>query len=128
MRTVALTFFVNVNDKLSFELFLFCFRSVIWYTKSTKYAATSLGFLFSYCTSISFTWCDFLLSHVNLLFVSSLSVQADDRIRIEKRESAMFEYPTAMRIIKDFYRDTPHSAVENQGKGKLLYLCLLFVF
>lgn len=70
----------------------------------------------------------FLLSHVNLLFVSSLSVQADDRIRIEKRESAMFEYPTAMRIIKDFYRDAPHPTVENQEKGKLLYLCLLFVF
>ncbi|XP_048045178.1 DNA mismatch repair protein Msh3 isoform X2 [Megalobrama amblycephala] len=45
------------------------------------------------------------------------SVQADDRIRIEKRESTMFEYPTAMGIIKDFYRDTPHQAVENQGKG-----------
>ncbi|XP_067294282.1 DNA mismatch repair protein Msh3 [Pseudorasbora parva] len=44
------------------------------------------------------------------------SVQADDRIRIEKRESAMFEYPTAMRIIKDFYRDTSHAAVENQEK------------
>ncbi|XP_016356503.1 DNA mismatch repair protein Msh3 [Sinocyclocheilus anshuiensis] len=45
------------------------------------------------------------------------SVQADDRIRIEKRESSMFEYPAAMRMIKDFYRDTPHPAVGNQEKG-----------
>uniref|UniRef100_A0A9J8BZJ8 DNA mismatch repair protein MSH3 n=1 Tax=Cyprinus carpio carpio TaxID=630221 RepID=A0A9J8BZJ8_CYPCA len=45
------------------------------------------------------------------------SVHADDRIRIEKRESSMFEYPAAMRIIKDFYRDTPHPAVGNQEKG-----------
>ncbi|XP_058631979.1 DNA mismatch repair protein Msh3 isoform X3 [Onychostoma macrolepis] len=45
------------------------------------------------------------------------SVQADDRIRIEKRENSMFEYPAAMRIIKDFYRDTPHPAVGNQEKG-----------
>ncbi|XP_026067908.1 DNA mismatch repair protein Msh3 isoform X1 [Carassius auratus] len=45
------------------------------------------------------------------------SVQADDRIRIEKRESSMFEYPAAMRIIRDFYRDTPHPAVGNQEKG-----------
>lgn len=45
------------------------------------------------------------------------SVQADDRIRIEKQESAMFEYPTAMRIIKDFYRDGPHSAAGNHEKG-----------
>jgi len=70
----------------------------------------------------------FLLFNANLLFVSSLSVQADDRIRIEKQESAMFEYPTAMRIIKDFYREVPHPTVENQEKGTILYLCLLFVF
>lgn len=75
-----------------------------------------------------FTWCGFLLSCVNLLFVSSFSVQADDRIRIEKRENSMFEYPAAMRIIKDFYRDTPHPTVGNQEKGKWLYLCLLSVF
>lgn len=75
-----------------------------------------------------FTWCSFLLSRVNLLFVSSFSVHADDRICIEKRESSMFEYPAAMRIIKDFYRDTPHPAVGNQEKGKWLYFCLLSVF
>ncbi|XP_073806844.1 DNA mismatch repair protein Msh3 isoform X6 [Danio rerio] len=45
------------------------------------------------------------------------SVQADDRIRIEKRESAMFEYPTALSIIKDFYRGGPHSAARNHEKG-----------
>lgn len=45
------------------------------------------------------------------------SVQADDRIRIEKRESAMFEYPTALSIIKDFYRGGPHSAAGNHEKG-----------
>ncbi|XP_051546592.1 DNA mismatch repair protein Msh3-like isoform X1 [Myxocyprinus asiaticus] len=45
------------------------------------------------------------------------SVQADDRIRIEKRESALFEYPTAMRIIKDFYKDTTHSTLGNHEKG-----------
>lgn len=76
----------------------------------------------------SFTWCCFQLSYVNLLFVSFFSVQADDRIRIEKRESSMFEYPTAMQIIKDFYRDTPNPAVGTQEKGKWLYLCLLSFF
>ncbi len=74
-----------------------------------------------------FTWCGFLLTCVNILFVSSFSVQADDRIRIEKRENSMFEYPAAMSIIKDFYRDTAHPAVGNQDKGKWLYLCLLSV-
>ncbi|CAM4538536.1 unnamed protein product [Leuciscus chuanchicus] len=55
--------------------------------------------------------------------IALASVQADDRIRIEKRESGMFEYPTAMRIIKDFYRDAPHPTVENQEKGSYT-LCM----
>ncbi|KAK1792191.1 hypothetical protein P4O66_012148, partial [Electrophorus voltai] len=31
------------------------------------------------------------------------SIQADDRIRIEKRESSQFEYPIAFSTVKDFY-------------------------
>ncbi|TRY95911.1 hypothetical protein DNTS_021431 [Danionella cerebrum] len=50
--------------------------------------------------------------------ISLSSIHADDRIRIEKRESTMFEFQTALRIIKDFYRDTAyHPSGENQEKG-----------
>ncbi|XP_030647649.1 DNA mismatch repair protein Msh3 [Chanos chanos] len=45
------------------------------------------------------------------------SVQADDRIRIEQRESAQFEFPTAMKTVKDFYSNSPHHMSEGIDKG-----------
>ncbi|XP_017546590.2 DNA mismatch repair protein Msh3 isoform X2 [Pygocentrus nattereri] len=53
------------------------------------------------------------------------SVQADDRIRIEKRESTQFEYPTAMMTVKEYYSSTSTQTVENREKGSgLFYLGL----
>lgn len=52
------------------------------------------------------------------------SVQADDRIRIEKRDSTQFEYPTAMVTVNNLYgRMTPQTA-EDQEKGNCLLFCL----
>uniref|UniRef100_A0AAR2K626 DNA mismatch repair protein MSH3 n=1 Tax=Pygocentrus nattereri TaxID=42514 RepID=A0AAR2K626_PYGNA len=51
------------------------------------------------------------------------SVQADDRIRIEKRESTQFEYPTAMMTVKEYYSSTSTQTVENREKGNLLVCC-----
>ncbi|XP_036454840.1 DNA mismatch repair protein Msh3 [Colossoma macropomum] len=53
------------------------------------------------------------------------SVQADDRIRIEKRESTQFEYPTAVMTVKEFYSSTSTQTLENREKGSgLFYLSL----
>lgn len=52
------------------------------------------------------------------------SVQADDRIRIEKRDSTQFEYSTAMVTVTNFYSSVTHQTAEDQEKGN----CLLFFF
>ncbi|XP_066511228.1 DNA mismatch repair protein Msh3 isoform X2 [Hoplias malabaricus] len=53
------------------------------------------------------------------------SVQADDRIRMEKRDSTQFEYPTAMKTVKEFYTSSVTQTLENQQKGSTsFYLSL----
>uniref|UniRef100_W5KL83 DNA mismatch repair protein n=1 Tax=Astyanax mexicanus TaxID=7994 RepID=W5KL83_ASTMX len=53
------------------------------------------------------------------------SVQADDRIRIEKRESTQFEYPTAMMTVREFYTSRSTRTVKNCEKGSAsFYLSL----
>ncbi|KAM3867439.1 DNA mismatch repair protein Msh3 [Diretmus argenteus] len=38
--------------------------------------------------------------------ITNISVQADDRVRVEKRDSAQFEFASAMNIITEFYCQT----------------------
>ncbi|KAK2845677.1 hypothetical protein Q7C36_010531 [Tachysurus vachellii] len=45
------------------------------------------------------------------------SVQADDRIRIEKQDSTQFEYSTAMVTVTNFYSSVTHQTAEDQEKG-----------
>ncbi|KAI4898341.1 hypothetical protein NFI96_024575, partial [Prochilodus magdalenae] len=53
------------------------------------------------------------------------SIQADDRIRMEKRESTQFEYPTAMMTVKEFYSSMSTQSLESREKGSgLFYLSL----
>lgn len=59
---------------------------------------------------------------VNFLLSLGDSVQADDRIRIEKRDSAQFEYPTAMLMVNNLYGSMTLQTAEDQEKGN----CLLF--
>ncbi|XP_076854159.1 DNA mismatch repair protein Msh3 isoform X2 [Brachyhypopomus gauderio] len=64
------------------------------------------------------------LSEVTMRLLRSIalsSVQADDRIRIEKRESTQFEYHTAMSTVKDFYANV--SPQSGQGSSSF-YLSL----
>jgi hypothetical protein len=39
------------------------------------------------------------------------STQADDRIQIQKKESAEFEFPSAMNTVTEFYCNSPDTGV-----------------
>ncbi|MCI4392604.1 hypothetical protein PGIGA_G00147770 [Pangasianodon gigas] len=57
--------------------------------------------------------------------IALASVQADDRIRIEKRDSTQFEYPTAMVTVNNLYGSVTPQTAEDQEKGSSpFYLCL----
>ncbi|XP_063049779.1 DNA mismatch repair protein Msh3 [Engraulis encrasicolus] len=53
--------------------------------------------------------------------IAVASVQEDDRLRIERRESSHFEYDTALSTVKDFYSDPSHQRPDNQEKGPVSY-------
>ncbi|XP_062873716.1 DNA mismatch repair protein Msh3 isoform X2 [Trichomycterus rosablanca] len=50
------------------------------------------------------------------------SVQADDRIRIEKRDSTQFEYPTAMMTVKNFFTNMTSENSKNDSCSFFLNL------
>ncbi|XP_060762961.1 DNA mismatch repair protein Msh3 isoform X3 [Neoarius graeffei] len=49
--------------------------------------------------------------------IALASVQADDRIRIEKRDSTQFEYLTAMATVRNLYGSVTPQTAEDQKKG-----------
>ncbi|KAM9446339.1 DNA mismatch repair protein Msh3 [Clarias gariepinus] len=49
--------------------------------------------------------------------IALASVQADDRIRIEKRDSTQFEYPTALVTVSTLYGSVTLQTTEDQKKG-----------
>ncbi|XP_076126474.1 DNA mismatch repair protein Msh3 [Alosa pseudoharengus] len=53
--------------------------------------------------------------------ISLASVQEDDRLRVERRESAQFEYGNAMNTVKGFYSDPSHQSQDGTEKGVYSY-------
>ncbi|KAL2092081.1 hypothetical protein ACEWY4_011879 [Coilia grayii] len=53
--------------------------------------------------------------------ISVASVQEDDRLRIERRESCQFEYDAALSTVKSFYSDPSHQRQDGKEKGPISY-------
>ncbi|XP_031426428.1 DNA mismatch repair protein Msh3 [Clupea harengus] len=53
--------------------------------------------------------------------IALASVQEDDRLRIERRESTQFEFGIAMNTVKDFYSDPSHQRQDGTEKGVYPY-------
>ncbi|KAI1900432.1 hypothetical protein AGOR_G00049880 [Albula goreensis] len=51
--------------------------------------------------------------------IASASVQADDRIRMEKRDSLQFEFATALKTVTDFYSNPSRAGESEQGSQSL---------
>ncbi|KAG9354370.1 hypothetical protein JZ751_001077, partial [Albula glossodonta] len=51
--------------------------------------------------------------------IASASVQADDRIRMEKRDSLQFEFATALKTVTDFYSNPSRAGESDQGSQSL---------
>ncbi|XP_035235486.1 DNA mismatch repair protein Msh3 isoform X2 [Anguilla anguilla] len=49
--------------------------------------------------------------------IASASVQADDRIRVERLDSSRFEFTTALRTVTDFYSDASHQKAGEADRG-----------
>ncbi|XP_069379604.1 DNA mismatch repair protein Msh3 isoform X3 [Paralichthys olivaceus] len=49
-------------------------------------------------------------THRLLHSITNASAQADDRVRVEKRDRAQFEFPSAMNTVTDFYYHTENKA------------------
>lgn len=64
-----------------------------------------LRFLLSLQSQASLTSC------INAVMLFLSSAQADDRVRVEKRDSAQFEFASAMNTVTEFYCHTQEKGV-----------------
>uniref|UniRef100_A0A667WY98 DNA mismatch repair protein MSH3 n=1 Tax=Myripristis murdjan TaxID=586833 RepID=A0A667WY98_9TELE len=67
-------------------------------------------------------------THRLLQSIASASVQADDRVRVEKRDSAQFEFASAMNTVTEFYchtQDTGSRSLSSVASLESAVICCL---